>query len=242
MCRGALDQLFEVDLARSEAALRLAAGRRVRCRKLLRPRHCPHALAATSCSCLQHHGIADSSRHLHRLIDAGQAGHTARHARHPCSIRCLSCFGLRAQHPHRTCRRPDKYHSRRCAGLGEVCVFRQESVSRMNCISTCSSCNVEDQIAPQIALRRRCGAQPIRLIRMQYMQRGAVGIGVDGHRGQPHLTAGANHPQRNLAAIRNQHFFYRSSQAAILPQTLNDLRQSHYAAPRGFKPKAKSLR
>jgi hypothetical protein len=53
---------------------------------------------------------------------------------------------------------------------------------------------------------------------MKHMQSRTIGIGVDGHRPQPHLPAGANHSKRDLAAIRNQDFLYGPSQAAILPQ------------------------
>jgi hypothetical protein len=53
---------------------------------------------------------------------------------------------------------------------------------------------------------------------VQHMQRATVCVRVDRNRSQPHLATSPNHTQSNLAAIRNQHFFYRSSQAAILPQ------------------------
>lgn len=55
------------------------------------------------------------------------------------------------------------------------------------------------------------------LIRMKHMQGGTIGVGVDSHRAQPHLPAGANDAQCDLAAVRNQDFLYRPSQAAILP-------------------------
>src|SRR5271170_407277 len=79
-------------------------------------------------------------------------------------------------------------------------------------------CHLQNEIAPQITIHRRCRAKAIRFICMQDMQCPPVGVRVDRHRGDPHLPARANHPQSYLAAIRNQHFFYRSSQAAILPQ------------------------
>ena len=78
--------------------------------------------------------------------------------------------------------------------------------------------HLQNEIAPQITLRRRRRPEPIRFIRMQHMQCPPVSVRVDRYSGHPHLPARANHPQSDLAAIRNQHFFYRSSQAAILPQ------------------------
>ena len=78
--------------------------------------------------------------------------------------------------------------------------------------------NLEDKIAAKVALGRGSRPQTVRLIGMKHMQRGTVGVRIDGHGPQPHLAAGANHPQRDLAAVRNQDFLYGPSQAAILPQ------------------------
>jgi len=86
----------------------------------------------------------------------------------------------------------------------------------MNGISSGPPGDVEDEITSQITLGRRSRPQSIRLIRMKHMQRRTVGVGVEGHRPQPQLPAGANHPQRDLPAIRNQDFLYGPSQAAIL--------------------------
>src|SRR5207248_3267685 len=56
---------------------------------------------------------------------------------------------------------------------------------------------------------------------MQDMQCPPVRIRVDRNRSHPHLAASTNYPQSDLAAICNQYFFYRSSQAAILQQLYN---------------------
>src|SRR5438445_802032 len=56
---------------------------------------------------------------------------------------------------------------------------------------------------------------------MQDMQCPPVRIRVDRNRSHPHLAASTNYPQSDLAAICNQYFFCRSSQAAILQQLYN---------------------
>ena len=90
----------------------------------------------------------------------------------------------------------------------------------MDCIRSRAAGNIENQIAAQIALCRRRRAEAVSFIGVKHMERGAVGVGVDRHCSQPHLAAGANHPQRNLAAVRNQDLLYLPAQAAILPHHL----------------------
>ena len=213
-----LDQLLQIDLARAEAALRLAAGRRIRRSQLLRrrpPRACPCRRrrprpSASPDSQSPPPPAAPPQPTPSPVTLPGTRGI-------PAASAACRALRLRPQRPHGARRRPDERHARRRAGLGKLRILRQEPIPGMHGIRPGPPRHIENQIAAQIALRRRRRAQPVRLVRMKHMQRRAVGIGVDRHRPQPHLAARANHPQRNLAAIRNQHFFYGPSQAAILP-------------------------
>ena len=213
-----LDQLLQIHLARPEASLRLAARRRKRRRKLLRPSP-PHACPSRRRP-PQPSASPDSQSPRQR---APPPQHPPVRARYPEPAASPphpppAAPGLRPQYSHRTRRRPDKCHPHRRTSLRELRILRQKPISRMHRIGPRPPRNLQDQIPPQIALRRRRRPQPVRLIRMQHMQRPPVRIRVHRHRGHPHLAASANHSQRNLTAIRNQHFFYRSSQAAILSQ------------------------
>ncbi len=215
---GPLDQLLQIDLARPKAPLRLATGRHISCRQILRPGHSAHTLPTAARGCLQHHGIPNRAGHANSLIHISQPRHRSRHPRHTRRIRRLSRPRLRSQHPHHTRWRTDKSHPGSLTSLSKVRILRQEPIPRMHRIRPHSPGNRQNHIPPQIALRRRRRPQPISLIRMQHMQRRAVRVGVHGHRRQSHLPACTNHAQCNLTAIRNQDFFYRPSQAAILTQ------------------------
>ncbi len=63
--------------------------------------------------------------------------------------------------------------------LGEVITLRQETVSRVNGSGAALFCDVDDLIAAQVGFAGRRGTQQVGLIRLPYMQRGAVGFGID---------------------------------------------------------------
>ena len=84
--------------------------------------------------------------------------------------------------------------------------------------------SVEDPLADEIALGRRAGADQVRLVRGAHVQRIAVRLGVDRDRDDAEVAQGPEDPDRDLAAIRNQHFREGSHAGRILvePMTLPD--------------------
>ena len=63
---------------------------------------------------------------------------------------------------------------------------------------------VQDAVDAQIALGGGRGTDVFGLIGHAHVQRGAVGIGVDGDAGDAHFAQRADHAHRDLAAVGDQ--------------------------------------
>ena len=66
--------------------------------------------------------------------------------------------------------------------------------------------DVDDLADVQVCLRRRAAVERVRLVGDHDVQGVEVLVGVDGHAGQARVPAGACHPDRDLAAVRDQNF------------------------------------
>jgi hypothetical protein len=64
--------------------------------------------------------------------------------------------------------------------------------------------DLEDPVDLEVGLRRRAGAEEVRLRRALHVLRVAVGFGIDGDRRDAELVEGANHADGDLAAVGNQ--------------------------------------
>ena len=65
---------------------------------------------------------------------------------------------------------------------------------------------IEDSVDAQVTLARWRRTDRHRFIGVKDVQRGAVRLGVNGHRWVAHFAAGAHDADRDLAAIRDQDF------------------------------------
>src|SRR5438445_10763982 len=79
---GVLEVLLDVDVARAESALGLAAGRVIRALERVLVPDDAHTTAAAARRGLEDHGKADGARHVHGVVDrayravaAGEDGH-----------------------------------------------------------------------------------------------------------------------------------------------------------------------
>ena len=79
---------------------------------------------------------------------------------------------------------------------------------------------VEDLVDVEVALARRRRPDGIGLVGGAHVQRGAIGVGVDGDGGDAELAAGAHHAHGDLAAVRDQYFLDRA-------RHVRDYRGSH---------------
>jgi hypothetical protein len=111
---------------------------------------------------------------------------------------------LRAHGFDRLGRRPDPDD----AGLGdgpcEAGVLGQKAVAGMQSVGAGAASGVEEPFLVQIALGGGAGPDDVRLRRHPYVQRFAVGLGVDGDRRDLQLAQRAEDPNRDLAAVGDE--------------------------------------
>jgi len=63
---------------------------------------------------------------------------------------------------------------------------------------------LDDRLDPEVALGGRRRSDQIRLVRERNMERGAVGLRIDGDRPEPELSESAEDADRNLSAVGDQ--------------------------------------
>ena len=63
---------------------------------------------------------------------------------------------------------------------------------------------VEDAVDAQVAFGGRRRPDALGLIGHADVQRSAVGVGIDGHGGDPHFAQRAHHPHRDFPAVCDQ--------------------------------------
>ena len=107
----------------------------------------------------------------------------------------------------------DEDHACVVHGLREVRVLGQEAVAGMDRVRAALLRDLEDAIDTQVALRGDSWAEQIGLVGEAHVQRGAIHVGVDGHRLVTELLAGADDAYGDLAAIGDQDLHGRRSKA-----------------------------
>ena len=85
----------------------------------------------------------------------------------------------------------------------EFRILGEETVSGMQRVTLGSLRDIHDLIDAEIAFARRRGADRIGFAGQPNVQRGAVGIAIDGDGKDTHLAAGSRDPDGDLAAIGN---------------------------------------
>ena len=166
--------------------------------------HHPHALAAAAGPRLDQHRPAD------RRGMGGERGillvgtMVARHHGH--ARRLHQALGLILQ-PHRADRggrRADEDDAGGLAGQGEVGVLGEEAVAGMDRFGARGARDLDDPLAPQIALGDRGRPQPVGLVGERHVQRIAIRIGVDGDAADAQAMRGPHHPAGDLPTVGDQ--------------------------------------
>ncbi len=129
----------------------------------------------------------------------GHDGHAGAHGR-------LSRGGLAAHDRHRLGARPDERQAAVGARLREVLVLRQKPVARVDQRRARPFGDVNDLVDAEITLGRRTRTEVMRFVGEPHVQRIAIAVGVHGDGTEPHLAAGADHADGDLAAIGDQDF------------------------------------
>ena len=162
-----------------------------------------HADAATASGRFQHHGIADGLRGGKRFLDgteqvgAGQKRHTA------CSCqRAGSVFQAEIGNIFRF--RADKGDTFGRQPFGKADIFGKEAIAGMNGFGACCLAGGNHRLHVEIAFGGGRRAKPHRLIGHQRRHGKAVGVGINGDRGDAHFLQRANDAHGDFAAIGDQ--------------------------------------
>ena len=101
--------------------------------------------------------------------------------------------------------------------LREVGVLGEEAVPGVDGVGAGLLGGVEDLVDDQVGVAGRGAAERERLVGDPDVQRVPVGLGVDGHAGQPRVLAGACDADRDLTAVGDQDLLHRRSPFEVGP-------------------------
>jgi hypothetical protein len=186
-------------------------GQRLGARQLKGPREVvgvaghAHALSPASRRGLDDHGKANGLRELQRRFRIVDRPRRPRNDRHTDLHHRLSGGGFVPHEPNLLRRRSDKRHVGRGAGLGELGVLGEETVAGMDCVGPRDLGRGDDARDAEVRLARRRGTDADVVVGETDMERLAVGLGIHGHGLNAQLPTRADDPQRDFAAVRDQH-------------------------------------
>src|SRR5260221_10050853 len=129
---GMHEVLLDVDVARAEGALGLAAGRVIRALEGVLVPDDTHATAAAARRSLEDHGKADRARHVHGVVDRAYRAVAAGEDGYAGPFGGVAGVRLVAHQPDRFGRRPDELDLALADDLREVRVLRQKAVAGVN--------------------------------------------------------------------------------------------------------------
>ena len=184
---GALHVFFDQHRVVAKTAACLALTRRQGFGKVCFALDDAHALATAACAGFDEHRKTDALGFTGQQSGVLVCAVVARHQRHTGFFHQL--FRGRFQSHGLDGRRgwPNEHHTRLQAGVGEVGVFTQKPIARVDGLGAGLHGGLQDALPLQIAVLRRVAADVHRLIAGLHM--GRVGVGVREHRHGAHTHA-----------------------------------------------------
>ncbi len=198
---GSGDVAFEVDGGVVETGLGLGTRRRELGQKPAWLVHDLHAPATAAAGGLDDHGQADAFQGLLGLA-VGFDDRGARHDGDAGGLHGMAGGYLVAHGAHDVGLGPDPGQAALLHDLGEIGVLRQKPVAGMDGISPRHLGGADEGGDVVVALARGGWADAHLLVGETHMQGIRVGGGMNRHRTQAEVPAGADHPQGDLAPIR----------------------------------------
>ena len=199
-------QLFEVNLAPAAGQHRLAPAGGDVGQQLVGGLDHPHAPAAAAPAGFQHHRITDG------FSEAGDLGIVVlgqrlggRHHRHPGGHSQCPGRHLVAQDAHCLAARPDEDDPGLAHRLGEVGVFREEAIARVDGVDLGLACHPDDVVDVEIGLDRPAPlADAVALVGLEAVQRQLILLGIDRDGGDLQLVGRPQHPDGDFAPVGDQ--------------------------------------
>ena len=123
---------------------------------------------------------------------------------HACRLHEAAGSGLGAEGAHGVAAGADKGEAGGGHGIGKGRIFGEKAVARMDGFAAVLQRNLDDLVPAQVGLGG--GRRPDQRggVGQRHMQAVGVGLRIDRHRTNPHLLAGADDADGNLAAVGNQ--------------------------------------
>ena len=179
--------------------------RRMRARRRPGRAHDLHALASATRGGLDDQWVAELLAEGGDLVARADGVDRAGDDRDAGSTHRRPCGGLRAHQLDRGRRRPDPHEAGVLDEPRERSVLREEPVAGVDRLRTGSRGDLDDGVAPQVALRRGAGPEPICLVRSPDVRGPPVGVRIDGDAPDPELAQRAEDADRDLAAVGDEH-------------------------------------
>ncbi len=167
--------------------------------------HAAHAPAAAARDRLHEHGEADLAGRAHQFVDVGggRGGAEDGDARLPGGGHRAGLVAGQLQDPGVG---SDEGDARVRAGLGQLGVLRQEPVARVDGVGARPARRADDLLDGQIGPDRVSRfADLVGLVGLQTVQRVAVLVREDGDGARTEFVARAERPDRDLAAVGDEH-------------------------------------
>ena len=201
-----LQIFFQIDRVVAECGLGLGAGGGQRGGKLVLQMRDLHAAAAAAGSGLHQHRKADAARDRKRVGVGRHAAVGARHHRDAEPKRRALGLDLVAHQADVLGLGPDELDAVLGQDFGKAGVLRQKPVARMNGVGAGDLAGGEQRRNVEVAVLRGRRADADAFVGEPHVH----GVGIRGrvHRDRRNakLLAGAQHPQRDLAAVGDQDF------------------------------------
>ena len=169
-----------------------------------------HAFAAATGRRLDHHRIADLVGDLHRMFRAIDDAEIARHGRDLGGIGEFLRLDLVAHRRDGARIGSDEGDASLLQRLGKSFTLGKKAIARMNGLGPGLLTGGHDPIDDEIRFRGRRRADVDGLVGHRHMERVAIGVRIDRHRGNSHTAGGFDDTAGNLAPIGDEDLFEHS--------------------------------
>ena len=199
------DQALDEQGVVAERAARLAPGRREGVGEGVGTVDLPHALPAAAGRRFEQHRIADPGDGPRQLGVREPGAVRPRHDRDAGRGHRPLGPDLVAHRLDRLGRRADEGDPGLRAGRGERGVLAQEAVAGVDRLRARRPRRRDHPVDRQVALRRGRRPEPDRDVGRAHVRRVHVGVGVHRDRADPQGAQRADHPERDLPAVGDEH-------------------------------------
>ncbi len=165
-----------------------------------------HAFAAATRRCLDQNRISDLVCFCGQKIRVLIFGVITGNQRNTRLAHDFLGFGFRSHRADRTCRWANKDTARFFKGICKPCIFRQETITRVNRICPRLCNDIKQTINAQIAVFRGWTAYVIGLVGPSDMQGIGIRVGINRDGLDAHAACGFNHAAGNFTTVGDQYF------------------------------------